>query len=191
MRSFIALELPHPVVVALEDIQHRLRASVDCPASWVSPGGMHLTLAFLGDIETERVEVIRPVLTDVCERMGSFKLKLAGAGAFPGSHRPEVIWIGLSGETERLNHLHSNLWRNLAGVGFVPEKRPFHAHLTLARIRETASADQRHELIETLDGVAPKATDLFQIDILTLWQSQLRPAGAAYSRLSSCRLKAA
>jgi len=188
MRAFIAIELPPSVTGTMASIQQQLRASSDCPAKWTDPNGMHLTLAFLGNIADIQVQPITAAIAAVCQSLPAFQLRLSGSGAFPGLRRPDVIWIGLKDNNEQLASLHRELWQNLKLLGFAPENRPFHAHLTLARIRESATVPQRAILIETLAKITRNIDSAFTADEVGLMQSKLGPAGPHYSRLADCKL---
>ena len=77
------------------------------------------------------------------------------AGVFPGLRRPRVMWIGLGGETEALIQLQVALDTGLADLGFEKEKRPFKAHLTLARIKDRVDSGLVLRAIEAKGDFIP------------------------------------
>ena len=66
----------------------------------------------------------------------SFTLRIGGAGAFPQSGAPRAIWLGLVAGREGLVAVHDELRPRLLPLGFVPEKRPYSPHLTIARVKD-------------------------------------------------------
>ncbi|MFC1966658.1 2'-5' RNA ligase family protein, partial [Chloroflexota bacterium] len=77
----------------------------------------------------------------------------------------------------------------LAHLGFAPESRPFTPHLTLARLRNQASLDERQRFGQLIAGTRYEAAHTIKVDAISLMKSQLTREGAVYSRISSVRLK--
>jgi 2'-5' RNA ligase len=100
----------------------------------------------------------------------------------------QVIWVGVSGDLDKLIQLQKRLETNLARLGFAPEARAFTPHLTLARVREQASADERQKLGELVAGTRFEAGYGLPVEAISLMRSQLTRAGAIYSQLSSIKL---
>jgi 2'-5' RNA ligase len=86
---------------------------------------IHLTLAFLGDVAAERVE-----LGAFAMASSAFDLTLDCAGSFWGAR---VAWAGCAAPPPELAHLQSRLADELRGRGYALEERPFAPHLTLVR----------------------------------------------------------
>jgi 2'-5' RNA ligase len=89
---------------------------------------IHLTLAFIGDVGGERIDVLRDVVQALPRER--FVLMLDCTGTFRHS---EIAWIAPSTVPVALLELQSNLAAALASDDFRIEERPFHAHVTLAR----------------------------------------------------------
>jgi 2'-5' RNA ligase len=89
---------------------------------------IHLTLAFVGDVGADRIDVLRGVV-DILPRE-AFLLALDCVGAFRHS---DIAWIAPSHVPASLLELQSRLAAALAKNDFEIEQRPFHAHVTLAR----------------------------------------------------------
>jgi len=187
IRAFIAIELTPEVRRALGATLNRLRRPDDRHVKWVDPAGIHITLKFLGNIRLEQVEPITEVMRTATTAFPSFALSLDGTGAFPNPNRAAVVWVGLSGNLTALGELQKCLAAGLEPLGFAPEKRPYRAHLTLGRLRDSATTEARAEMGKRLGGpgVAPKAA--FEVSGISLIQSRLTPQGARYHRLALVR----
>jgi 2'-5' RNA ligase len=153
----------------------------------VDAGGIHLTLKFLGNIDTGLVERITHVMKEAARGIAPFRLEAGGLGAFPNLRRVQVVWVGVGGEMEPLNQLQQRVEAGLKPLGFKPEGRPFKPHLTLGRVRERAVPDDVMALGRLIgeDGFEPCPID---VDALHLMRSQLTPHGAVYTRLDSVKL---
>ena len=184
-RLFVAID-PAPAV------RDRLRAALApvrrlAPsAKWVDVASLHLTLAFLGDVEVPRVPEIAAAIGGVAAGHAPFELGCAGAGAF-GGKRPRVLWAGVPFALDALAAVHGDLAAALAPLGFAPEPRPFAAHLTLARARE-ARGDPA--LAACAAALAGQDFGVTRVEALVLYRSDLSPKGPAYRPLASLPLQA-
>jgi 2'-5' RNA ligase len=185
LRAFVAVEISGEVRAALEAVQSHLKQR-RLRARWVRPGGMHLTLKFLGDIPAGQVAGVADALQAAARGHAAFSLTAAGVGVFPGLRRPRVIWAGLSGGTGRLSDLQRSVEERLAALGFPREDRPFHAHLTIGRCSEAVASDL---MAEALNSFAAKGFGEFDVREIVLFQSTLEPAGPVYTALARVRLK--
>jgi 2'-5' RNA ligase len=93
-RSFLAIELPRPILQRIEEVQEELKRSLS-DVRWVNPEKIHLTLKFFGNIEEGRVEPIVKSIEELIHATSPFHLMVRGVGAFPHLKNPRVIWMGL------------------------------------------------------------------------------------------------
>ncbi|MFC1970818.1 RNA 2',3'-cyclic phosphodiesterase [Chloroflexota bacterium] len=189
IRSFIAIELPGDLKLALARIQERLKSGSQTPVKWVDPYSIHLTLKFLGDIGTDMVGKITTAMEAAVHGMSPFQLEAKGLGAFASLKRVQVVWVGVSGEVYRLSRLQQRIESCLTPLGFVTESRPFKPHLTLARLRDRAKPDERQDLGQLIAGISFETAYIIDVAALHLMKSQLTRDGAVYSRISSVGLK--
>jgi len=189
LRSFIAIELPEETKLELARLQNRLKASCGyCPAKWVAPQSIHLTLNFLGDVDTARLEEIKQAIALTASQFEPFELRLAESGAFPNLERPQVVWVGLKGDIGRLEQIQKQLELRLVPLGFRAENRPFSPHLTLARLRDEASAGDRKRLGQAIAAAACDTGCMVPVTAINLMKSELTSAGPVYTRLASIAL---
>ncbi len=189
IRSFIAVELPANIKLALAKTQAELKSGGGARVKWVDPVIMHLTLKFLGNIDTALVAGITAALDEVCIGVSPFLIELDRLGVFPNARRVQVVWVGLKGEVEKLGRLQKNIDAVLASLGFQAENRPFTPHLTLARVREDATLEERQALGQLVTAAAPECRGSFTVDAVHLMRSQLTRNGPIYSRIDSAALK--
>jgi 2'-5' RNA ligase len=188
LRCFIAIELPEEIKAGLSRLQAKLKAGSQCPVKWVNPYSIHLTLKFLGNVNVDMTSRITEAMAEAAQEASPLQLEIKGLGVFPNPRRVQVIWVGVSGDLDKLLQLQKRLETNLARLGFAPEARAFTPHLTLARVREQASADERQKLGELVAGTRFEAGYGLPVEAISLMRSQLTRAGAIYSQLSSVKL---
>ena len=189
IRSFIAIELPDELKSELVQLEARLKSGGQFRVKWVDPNGIHLTLKFLGDIAADRVEEIVGAMEEAARGISTFQLKVKGLGVFPNPKRAQVAWVGLSGEVDKLAQLQKSVESKLAPLGFAPESRRFTPHLTLARLRNQVSPDERQRFGQLITGTAFEADCAIEVDAISLIRSQLTREGAIYTRINSVRLE--
>jgi 2'-5' RNA ligase len=179
MRSFLAVEIPPIVKEALGSARNQLRDS-GADVKWVNPHAIHLTLKFLGEIEPAMADEIRRCMEPALRNHDPFVLEVRGMGCFPGLRQPRVVWVGLSGDLERLGDLQREVEEGTTRLGFPPQDRPFWPHLTLGRVR---SARGRDRLVDRIQDLLEVRLGTFTVESLLQFQSELHPSGARYTPL--------
>jgi 2'-5' RNA ligase len=187
LRCFIAVELPEEIKAGLSRLQAKLKPN-QCPVKWVDPYSSHLTLKFLGNVNLDMTGQISEAMAEAAQGVSALQLEIKGLGVFPNLRRVQVIWVGVSGDLDKLLQLQKRLETNLARLGFAPEARAFTPHLTLGRVRDQASGDERQKLGELIAGTRFEAGYALPVEAINLMRSQLTREGAIYSRISSAEL---
>ena len=134
-RLFVAVPLHDPARAAVADLVEQIRAG-EPPGRgvrWVRLDGLHLTLRFLGPTPEGRVADLAAAVSRTAAASPSFGVRICGADAFPPTGRPRTLWLDLDSGTDELAALAGRLDDELATAGWERERRPFRAHLTLAR----------------------------------------------------------
>ncbi|MCX6650922.1 MAG: RNA 2',3'-cyclic phosphodiesterase [Methanomassiliicoccales archaeon] len=142
----------------------------------VSPGNIHVTLKFLGEIYERTVPELEAVMRQAVMGIKPFSVRLVNVGAFPNIRRPRVIWIGMEG-AEPLIKMATVLEDGCEPLGFPRERRAFSPHLTLARVREGF----RPDLTDFLRVHEGQEFSAFAVKDIKLKKSVLTPSGPIYS----------
>lgn len=133
MRLFVAVDPSAAVRLRLADEIGRLRPCAPS-ARWVASDALHVTLAFLGEVEIARVSRISGALESVAVDQAPFEIHAVGLGTFGPPSRPRVLWASIAHrEDDALARLHAATAAALAPLGYAPEARAFTPHITLAR----------------------------------------------------------
>ncbi len=190
VRAFVALPISEVTRTRLARVQQDLQGACPVGVRWTRASGIHLTLFFLGDVPTSRLEPIETALAVVARNASPLVLQVQGLGCFPNLQRPRVVWVGLEERTGRLALTHQAVNEALAQVGFEPETRPFKPHLTLGRVQRGASRDVAAQLGQAVARRAERGLTLGEETVtdLVLFRSVLKPTGAEYSRLATFTL---
>jgi 2'-5' RNA ligase len=189
IRSFIAIELTQDLLDGLIKVQDELRADEwTDEVRWVRRAGIHLTLKFLGDVPAGRIEAIGDGVAQALVGIHPFTVTAEGLGVFPNWRRPRVIWVGVGGDTEPLRVLQEQVEQAMAELGFEPERRPFHPHLTLGRVNQRAGSGYQRRLGEALQAHDVGMVGQMRVEEVSLMRSQLNPKGAIYTQLGAYAL---
>ncbi|MBN2199688.1 MAG: RNA 2',3'-cyclic phosphodiesterase, partial [Candidatus Aminicenantes bacterium] len=180
-RTFLAIDPPESVRREMGRIQEQLKRTVRGTVRWVRPEGIHLTLKFFGDITGDDITRIADAVEEEAATAKPLELQVKTIGVFPDLKRPRVVWLGMEGDVDRLLALQKELDRRFAALGFPKEDRPFRAHLTLGRIKTPKGLSGVAQAVE--QGAWVEAGS-FRAEGLTLFQSDLKPAGAVYTKLA-------
>jgi 2'-5' RNA ligase len=187
MRMFVGVEIDDRARRVAAETAEALRAAIPArlEARWVTPGNFHLTARFIGQVQEGLVPDVLAALTRPLG-VAPFDIELGGCGVFPPSGPPRAIWIGLAAGLPALAALHDEFDRRLARFGFEPERRPFTAHLTLARLKHAprgASAAVR----AVVARVTPVPA-IVRVRHATVFESCLSPKGPRYEPLARAHL---
>jgi len=180
IRTFIAISLPPEIREALDGISRALEQQTAPRAvRWVKPAGIHLTLCFLGETGITRLPELRQTLDGITAV--PFPLQLGELGAFPRPRRPRVIWVGLQGDLPALQSLQQAVTAAVAPLGWQPDRRSFHPHLTLGRVKNAGG-------VSRLNWSQPVPSLGWRVTAVELIRSDLQPTGALYTTLHTRRL---
>ena len=183
IRAFIAIDLPQNLKTELAQTGKRLaRQLPDGSVRWVKPERMHLTLRFLGDTAVTQLPAIATQLDELAAHHTPFNLHLDKLGCFPNRKRPRVIWAGMAGNTNALLAFKQDLDERLASLGWEEEGRPYQAHLTLGRVKNSRAVSQVKWGVEMEKaGMGVTAVHLIE--------SQLQRNGPIYTIRHTSQLK--
>lgn len=185
LRLFVAADLPEALK---EDIRgETARMPLEKDLKWVKPFQLHFTLKFLGYLEEEKAPLVAGYIEKAVRDCPPLSLRLEGCGAFPAPAKARVLWLGCTGEMEALSTLALRLDNKMTKVGVEKEKRPFRAHLTLARCRNPREVSG---IIESWQDWLEGRHDLdFVVDSVILYRSILDASGPTYVKLGEFELK--
>jgi 2'-5' RNA ligase len=178
-RLFIAAIIPEEIKKEL--LSQKLRKKFGENLRWTLSQNLHLTLAFLGWVEKEKIEKIKKILRETMSKISSsYFLKLTKISLGPDPKKPRLVWAEGKANNEFLNFVEK-LKQELIKEGiFVDQKHSFRPHLTLARAKGKDLWGKKIE--EKIDLIFP-------IKEIALMESQLKREGAEYVVLESVKLK--
>lgn len=188
-RLFIAIEMPESWIDALTVVQDRLRGQGLERLRWVRPEGIHLTLAFLGNVPEARVPDLTHAMTGAAAACRPFTLALARPGMFGSRARPRVLWVGLGGDLPSLERLHHAVDTAVRAAGFTRPAERFAPHLTLARVPDRYPPDAAVRIAGLVDATHVPPVPPFSVERIALMRSELLPGGARYHRVADASLK--
>ena len=169
-RAFVAVVPPDDVLDAVDLALSRARTRVP-GARWSTRDQWHITLQFLGSgVDLDAIAEGMGELTVAAE-----SVRLGGAGAFPRERRGTVLWIGVVTGVGMLGRLAESVGAALSPLGHEQDVRPFHPHVTLARLRVPGDLRGAIEAVGQ-DPLGPE----WQPSSVVLAESRLRSDGARY-----------
>jgi RNA 2',3'-cyclic 3'-phosphodiesterase len=168
MRLFVGIPLAAAVIEELSAISLRLQSKED-GLRWSAPESWHITLQFLGN--TPQYECIVERLREL--RSPPVPIQLEGLGFF---ERAGIFFAGV-GLSPELQGLQQRVTAATGLCGFIPETRPYHPHITLARSKGKGA----HRLRELKGRIhrEPRFTG-FVAEEFVLYESVAGPKGSRY-----------
>lgn len=172
IRVFIALPLPEAARELLN--RHIAPWHHAIPFQrFVHPEDWHITLHFIGDIAPVAVNAIERAMAAAAAQSRVLRLRLDGLDYFGKEDRPSVLWSRLEGDREQLAQLHQALGDALSKeTGYIPEKRPFTPHVTIAR-KYTGLQPCSSSMLGRASAAFRQQSTLFAADRLVLYRTRL------------------
>lgn len=173
-RLFIAIRPPEPVCDLLLDTMEGVEG-----AHWQDADNLHVTLRFLGEVETPAAEDLALALGRV--RATPFPLELHGVGHFEksrksGSH-PHAVWAQVL-DSAPLEALRRKVDQACATVGLGHDERRYVPHVTLARLNSGSGLVGGWLAAHALLRAGP-----WQVEDFGLFESQLTAHGSHYTEV--------
>jgi 2'-5' RNA ligase len=174
VRSFIAVEIPEKVRSEITRMLNKF-SEEDSGARWVKHDNLHITLLFLGEVTQEFIRNAENELTTLAKSKISFEMSLKNIGAFPSPRSPRIIWIGVDKGAVELTDLQFKIESAFTKIGYKPEERKFHPHLTVGRVKFKFNTPK---IFET-----NYKSEIFPVKSVVLFKSTLRPEGPIYEKI--------
>lgn len=188
IRAFIAIDFPVDIQEKLDLLVAQLKSRLgDVPVRWIPAKNIHLTLKFLGEVSTSNLDILYKIIQNESEKISGFEMSIGNLGAFPSTHRPRVIWVGVEAQPE-LFSLQRGIDNETSRLGYPLDKRPFSPHLTVGRVSRNARSSHLQLLDHVLSNCKVGFIGATRVKSVHLYQSDLRREGAIYTRLYSINL---
>ena len=192
MRLFVAVSVGDEVRIAVDQARSRIEAGLHKLRAepprllWVAPHGLHLTVRFLGEQPDSQAAALVAALEQPFE-LEPFTVRWLGLGAFPSPRQPRALWLGVTDGARELGELEREVSRRVGPLlpgEDAADAKPFHPHLTIARVKTDSKLVKWPALLEdaAVGGVTSRVTHV------TLYRSHGLPGGAGYEELCRGRL---
>jgi len=180
LRTFISVTLPKKIVSVSDMLKTTVIAKKE-NVKWVNAGNIHLTLKFLGHTPLEVTDKVNQVLEKIVLNYLGMELAISGTGCFPNIERPRVLWLGVDGETNKLQEFVTDLNAKLETLGFPNDEIEYSPHITLARIKYPPK-----DIPEINNYINTSFEPIkFNINRIRFMSSELFPNGPIYSILGT------
>ncbi len=177
---------------ALAKAQQRLQRELSHPSlRWVAPENFHITLLFLGEQDSARLPEIHSAIERVSQQVAPFDWSVQGLGVFPNWNRPSVLWAGVQEGVQPLSRLARLLEAELSDE---PSGKPFHPHITFARLKSEQIARHRDSEFllrfqRTAEAIGRTLQGEDHTAHISLMLSELTPKGSRYNELERFELR--
>jgi 2'-5' RNA ligase len=176
MRLFVAIELPEGVKGTITKAQDSISNDL-AETKYLTKEQMHLTLKFLGEVEEDKIQIIKEKLKQI--KFQPFSFELDKIGVFPSENYIRVVWVGIKPEDKVIN-LQESIENSLKEFNFKKDFK-FHPHITLGRVK---FVKDKKAFIEKLKSTEVEKKKI-EINEFKLIKSTLTEQGPVYEILES------
>lgn len=189
-RTFISVAMPERLHGQLHGVIQQLAPALPS-LRWVAPESIHLTLAFLGELDATQLAEVYVVAQSAAQQCRAFSYHLSRPNIFGSARQPRVLWMGLEETSGSLVCLHQSIQQGLLQHGFELEQRAFSPHFTLARgkapLSQTEQAYLQQLLADQLQVI--RSPQEYRATSVHVMESQLQRSGAVYICLRDYTLR--
>ncbi len=182
-RVFTALDLSQSVTSNILDYQKNLEQHFPPILRWIKADQLHITLKFVGELQENHLHPLQNKMRGIFSEVEKFQLQLQGSGIFPSARNPRILWVGIQPSQKLLEVVNKNE-SVFQTFGYPTEKRPFQAHITIARFKEDYPQKEWTQFQLLWKTQKNDFQTQQNIDHLTLYQSTLTRQGPIYKILT-------
>ena len=181
-RLFVAVDLPDVVKARFNNFFEKTKDIIE--VKWEKEQKIHLTLAFLGFVEEERVPSLLLLLKKIGKKQKPFHLLVSPkVEGFPTLSNPRVVWLPIIGDVDSLKQVTDKLRGRLRENNFDFDDRDFVPHLTLGRFRSGVKKWQKEKIVQQIKDLLFPNSLPFKVKGITLYKSQPVREGSFYTKL--------
>ena len=144
----------------------------------IEAANIHVTLNFLGEVAGRMLNDVCLAVAEVAEAVEPFEFAVRRVRCMPPQGRPRIIWADVDDPAGPLATLQKDLTGAMADLGFRPDHRKYHAHLTIARVKHVSAAGV---LREAAEQYAETDFGTHLAEQVTTYTSLLTPGGPVYT----------
>lgn len=168
MRFFIALEIPKENLAQFQAIQRSLHTLIP-QARLTSLDKIHLTLAFIGEQPAQLKTKLIQIIQEATKNIQSFEVAPAYIDGFPNIHHPQVLWVGVKGDIDKVLLIRERIKDELQSLHLPVDERRFIPHISIAKFNNNFQIDRNLEI--SLEKIMNANIDPIQISSIKLFES--------------------
>src|SRR6266404_5648033 len=156
-RLFVAIRIPEQIKHAMAAAQSELRRALpERVVTWTKREQLHLTLKFLGNVDTQCMDALNEQLRAACQGFAPLTLRAERIGVFPDARLPRVVWVGLTDAEGQLPKVQSAVEAASQNFSVLEREKKFTGHVTLGRAKRLHRRDS-----QVLSGLLAEMADRF------------------------------
>jgi 2'-5' RNA ligase len=181
IRAFFAINLPEELQKSMDNVVAQLNTANKLTVQWIKPQNLHITLQFMKNVELKDISTLSRNVRHELQSIQPFELELSHLELFPEPTHPRLISVALASDVILVD-IAKRIGRAIVATNYPLETRPFRAHLTLGRFKETPP--DNISLIKALPN-----SKKFLVKEIIFYQSHRSHEGSYYTPLEKIVLK--
>ncbi len=182
-RLFIGIKVS-PKVKSVVSLLRTTVKSESGDIRWIYGNNLHLTLSFLGDVAEDKISELIKEIEQVID-YSAFKMSIEGTGIFPNEKSLRILWFGIKKGREEIINLQQIIDKSVVDYKQSRRLDNFRPHITIARVKRNAKLWKINVKNFLNSLYAPIE---FNVNSVVLYESELRPEGAHYTKFKEFHL---
>jgi len=187
-RVFVALKLPNNVLRQIHLINNYLDNKI---IRKVKLNNLHMTLYFLGHVNSCQIELLKLQLIDNLKQCLPFVLSLSTVGVFTQTKNTKILWLEVKGNIGKLAYMQSEISKVVGGLNLGVKRVKFKPHITLGRIKNGDDVKQNEVFSQNIKLIekAILETPPFEVKSVVIINSVPSKNGHQYNEIQTICLK--
>ncbi len=133
MRFFIALDIPQESKDQIKKVQVSIKELI--PEARITDNDkLHITLAFIGDQPEDLQQKLEQAMNQAVADLSPFTLTPSYLDGFPTIHHPNILWVGVKGDVDKLLIINERVRDGLRALQIQVDQRRFIPHIAIAKL---------------------------------------------------------
>ena len=179
-RILLAIRFSLETEIQIINLQRQLLRH-NLPVEWIDPGGLHLTLNFLGKMPHQDINEVHKKVSDIVCNFQPFVLQPQYLETLYKKHGDSIIYLSLGGQIDILSKLQKQLSKVLNEIAAQPIR--YLPHISIGRVQKMDPDSTKKALNKVTDLDMRLEIDQFTVDGITLFESLLHGASATYQKI--------
>lgn len=149
MRFFIALDIPPESKDQIKKVQESIKQLIP-EARLTDNDKLHITISFIGEQPDQLQQNLTGIINKAVSDIPTFNLTPSYLDGFPTIHHPNILWVGVKGDVDKLLIINERIRDGLRDRQIQVDGRRFIPHIAIAKFSNYYTPEEIEHQLQTM-----------------------------------------